>query len=214
MNIRNRTVAIAACAALALSAGVARGVISGSPHDFSGKGWTNNVNNETCIACHTPHNAKAVTGAPLWNHEPSVATYTVYSSTSLNAGALGQPSGVSKLCLSCHDGTVAVDNFGGRTTGTVAIAAGANLGISLANDHPVSFVYNATLASNDGGLHAPAFAGTFVDAAKKVPLFGATGTLECASCHDVHDAANLGAAGSLLVKANTGSALCLTCHIK
>src|ERR1041385_334859 len=60
---------------------------------------------EVCIFCHTPH--RATGEQPLWNHAGSAATYTPYSSSTLKA-AVGQPTGASKLCLSCHDGTVAL----------------------------------------------------------------------------------------------------------
>ena len=65
---------------------------------------------DICIFCHSPHSLAGQ--SPLWNHEMSVAPYTPYSSSTLKA-TVGQPTGASKLCLSCHDGTVAlgmVDN--------------------------------------------------------------------------------------------------------
>ena len=92
---------------------VMAGTITDTKHDFSASGWSGG---EICIACHTPHNANtAVTDAPLWNHNLSaVASYALYQSDTLNA-APGQPTGTSKLCLSCHDGTVAYDNTTGGT---------------------------------------------------------------------------------------------------
>ena len=76
------------------------GVIAGTAHDFSLQGYSGG---QICIACHTPHGGNTtVTDAPLWNHAVTTATYTLYSSSTLNAGPLTQPSGVSKLCLSCH----------------------------------------------------------------------------------------------------------------
>jgi len=60
---------------------------------------------ELCVYCHTPHGATA--GAtPLWNRDLSGATYVPYQSSSLDATGIGQPGGTSKLCLSCHDGTM------------------------------------------------------------------------------------------------------------
>jgi predicted CXXCH cytochrome family protein len=175
---------------------------------------------QTCIVCHTPHNADdTMTDAPLWNHEvTAVATYTLYDSTTLDATDMGQPNGVSKLCLSCHDGTVAVDNYGDTTTGTIIMGAGAlsdtpAFGADLSNDHPISFTYNTALATADGGLENPSVAlsglvgGGTIDADL---LY--SGKLECASCHDVHNDAAV--AQSLLVMPNTDSDLCLTCHLK
>lgn len=67
---------------------------------------------EICVFCHTPHNANPK--VPLWNHAPSAAgNYTPYESLTLDA-AVGQPDGASKLCLGCHDGTVAVGLTGSR----------------------------------------------------------------------------------------------------
>ena len=117
--------------------------ITGSSHDFSGQSWNpGGANAEICVVCHTPHNANtSVVNAPLWNHALSAtATYTMYSSATMNAVTTGQPDGSSKLCLSCHDGTVALENFGGVTSGThlmtgnAAVGSGAN----LSNDHPIS----------------------------------------------------------------------------
>lgn len=198
------------------------GTIVGSPHDFSGQGWSGG---EICIACHTPHNAvTGVSGAPLWNHALATTTYTVYSSPTLDAGTPGQPGASSKLCLSCHDGTVAIDSFGGNVgtlfmTGSDAVGSGGN----LADDHPISITYNSTLATTDPGLFDPAVktvtigqggtrtrTGTVAD----VMLIG--GQLQCASCHDVHNTFTVpGSNGDPLLKVSrAGSTICLTCHNK
>jgi predicted CXXCH cytochrome family protein len=185
-------------------------VITGSAHDFAGDSW--NTTSEICIVCHTPHNANTtVTNAPLWNHALSaVASYTVYSNAaSLNA-TVGQPSASTKLCLSCHDGTVALENFSGKTNGTNMISGADNLGSNLSNDHPVSFTYDAALVTADGDLKAITSASGIGSGTISSDLLFA-GKMECASCHDVHNKANI---SHLLVKANTGSALCLTCHNK
>ncbi len=183
-----------------LVASVASAAITGSKHDFSSLGW--NGGGEICAPCHTPHNANGATGAPLWNHSESTATFTLYSSTTLDA-TVAAPAGVSKLCLSCHDGTVALDSFGGAT-GSTNISGTALVGTDLSNDHPVSFTYNTALATTDGGLKDPA-----TDSTVNGLLF--SGKMECASCHDVHNGASL---ASLLRISNASSALCLTCHVK
>ncbi|MFQ6108814.1 MAG: cytochrome C, partial [Candidatus Aminicenantales bacterium] len=104
---------LSAIALLGVLVTVALAQISGTAHDFSGDTW--NTSGEICIVCHTPHNADtSVSAAPLWNHDVTTATYTLYSSSTLDA-TLGQPGDISKLCLSCHDGTVAIDSFGGAT---------------------------------------------------------------------------------------------------
>jgi predicted CXXCH cytochrome family protein len=195
--------------ALALVAGfsaISYAQIAGTAHDMSANGWSGG---KICAVCHTPHNSDtSVAEAPLWDHEVTAAVFTLYSTTTLDA-VLGQPAGVSKLCLSCHDGTVALDNFGGTTTGTSFVSGDALVGIDLGDDHPVSFTYNDALAGTDGGLNLPASAlsglGGTIDADM---LFA--GRLECASCHNVHD----DSISPFLKKDNAGSALCLTCHSK
>ena len=189
-------------------AGLAGAQISQSEHDFSAQGWGTT---EICQPCHTPHNASIELPVVLWNHAVTSANYTLYSSPTMNA-TTGQPAGVSRACLSCHDGTVALDSFGG-STGQTIIGGGANFGTDLTNDHPVSFTYNNALATADGGLHPPTTQSSGLGGTIAADmLFGAgNDQVECASCHDVHNAANL---QSLLLKSNAGSALCLTCHAK
>ena len=208
--------------------------VVGSKHDLriTGGGTPTAGISEVCVVCHTPHQASTSAGqTPLWNKGLSgQATYSVYSSPTLNAvptelgGATLGTAQVSNLCLSCHDGTVSVlsmanlPNSGGTNTATTVaghiLASGqidpastANIGTSLTNDHPINFTYDATLATADGGLTTPSSL-AYVDAGKKVPLFA--GTVQCASCHDVHDNVN----PPFLVMANTASALCTTCHVK
>ena len=182
--------------------------ITGSAHDFSAATW-NTSNQEICIVCHTPHNATTLPDAPLWNHAISTATYTLYASGTLNA-TMGQPDGSSKLCLSCHDGTVAIANYGGVTNGTVFMT-GANLvGTDLSNDHPVSFLYDAALATADPGLRNPTTALSGLGGTISANML-ISGKMQCSSCHDVHNGAGV---AKLLLKSNTGSALCLTCHNK
>jgi predicted CXXCH cytochrome family protein len=191
------------------------GTIVGSQHDFSGSGWSGG---EICVVCHTPHNAAVIADAPLWNHDVTTSTFTTYSSPTFDGSTtITQPDGSSVLCLSCHDGTVAVDSFGG-TTGSTIITGNALLGTDLSNDHPISFTYDAALATTDPGLHDPSATTVTIGAGTKVK----TGTiqdvmllsdkLQCASCHDVHNGFTNGP--RLLRISNAGSALCMACHNK
>jgi predicted CXXCH cytochrome family protein len=176
------------------------GSIVSTAHDLSGAGYGTD---QICVFCHTPHNAKSPQLAPLWNHGSTAATFTLYSSPSLTA-VPGQPANNSKACLSCHDGTVAVDTYGSQT-GTNNITGTALLGTDLSDDHPISFTYDAALATADGGLVTPASASSVVAG---IPLYAST--LQCASCHDVHDNDD----APFLRNTNAGSALCLKCHVK
>lgn len=141
---------------------------------------------QICAFCHTPHGATPEQNAPLWNRQLSQATYITFDSDSLDAsvergGDLGQPSGRSKLCLSCHDGTIALGavnvlnreqpNAEGRTVpfttegstpaGTIPQGHGTQtgftryLGVDLSNDHPISFTFDSAQAARDGELFDP-----------------------------------------------------------
>ncbi len=183
--------------------------ISGSKHDFSNASYSAwNSGAEICEPCHTPHNAKAITQAPLWNHTASAITnYTLYSSTTLDS-TTAQPSGSAKLCLSCHDGTVALENFGTTTTGTHYLTGTSLLGTDLSNDHPISMTYNANTAQyNATSTTISGFTGGHTTISSLLE----NGKVQCASCHDAHGGQ---ASTKMLLKSNTGSQLCLTCHIK
>ncbi len=186
--------------------------IVGSAHDFSTQTW--NTSGEICKVCHTPHNGSMLPEAPLWNHQLTTATFSLYTSSTMNA-VVGQPDGNSKLCLSCHDGTVALENFGGVTNGTNKMLPGdlGYIGTDLSNDHPVSFTYNTALATTDGQLFDPSVHLSGITPSGTIAtdmLFA--GKVQCASCHDVHN--SVAGTASLLLKSNAASALCLTCHDK
>ena len=117
---------------------------------------------EICVFCHTPHGAAITAVVPLWNRTMATpSTYTTYNSlgTSSLDGMTAPVGSVSLACLSCHDGTqamnVMINTPGSGTTTTLAgnwtganqtlgvIASGAitNLGKDLQSDHPVGIQY-------------------------------------------------------------------------
>jgi predicted CXXCH cytochrome family protein len=216
-RIQSRALIAAAVCGSLFAGSLSAGTIVGSQHDFSNRGWTN-PNGEICVFCHTPHNADTeVLDAPLWNHEVTQATHTLYDSPTFDgATTIGQPGGASLLCLSCHDGTVAIDSYG-DITGTHFIPERANLGTDLSNDHPISFAYDAALVALDGSLHDPAAITVTIGTDKtktgtieEVMLFD--NQLQCASCHDVHNTFTVDY--KLLKLSLANSELCLTCHDK
>lgn len=224
--MRGRVVSSLIIFALALGAGAAVWAqrvsdIANTRHNLSVTGpGTAKATSETqvCVFCHTPHGATNAPGAPLWNRQLSNQTYTVYTSPSLDAetiaGQLEQPAGSSKLCLSCHDGTLAismVNVLGGQTGVTMpmtGLGAGdtmpggsgtqtgftRNLGIDLTNDHPISLTYDTQLATTDRELFDPAsttYIGLRAPGVRPlVPLepTGPTGQaqVQCGTCHDPH----------------------------
>jgi predicted CXXCH cytochrome family protein len=205
-----------------LGQSVMAGTLAGSKHDFSiaaNGGWSGG---EICVPCHTPHNGQTGQDKQLWNHAETQSVFTPYESGSLNADKAnnGQPGGVSKLCLSCHDGTVALDAFGGAA-GTTPMTGSTVLGTDLSDDHPISIIYNKALADLDGSLRDPTTAQvTIGDGGVKtktgsidaVLLSG--GTVQCSSCHDVHNAFVADPTEPLLKVTKKESQLCLVCHDK
>ena len=174
---------------------------------------------EVCVFCHTPHGATTAPAAPLWNRAFSTQTYTVYESSSLDAQTiagqlLDQPAGTSKLCLSCHDGTLAtgtvnvwagqqgvnIPMIGTGPGGVMAPGQGSltgytrDLGTDLTNDHPISFNYDSGLAFADGELRDPSVAAHIgmrtPGANMPIPLeptgSGGQAQVQCGSCHDPH----------------------------
>ena len=191
--------------------------IAGTAHDFSSETWAP-AENKMCAVCHTTHNANSIPSAPLWNHETTaIAGYTLYSSPTFDphgGTTITDPGASSKLCLSCHDGTVALENFGGITTGTNYIAAeyriGGVTGNDLSNDHPIPFDYTTALATLDGGLFDPVTTSSGLGGTIAEDMLFSN-KMQCASCHDVH---NRYGVTRLLKMDNTNSQLCLTCHNK
>jgi len=150
---------------------------------------------EVCVFCHTPHGG--VNGsAPLWNKGlPTPAVYQLYGSTGGESATLdGQVlavGSVSQACLSCHDGTQAMDNFinapgsGGYnasgasagyswTVGTGLMPDGVTkLGEDLRNDHPIGVQYCGGGITDNAGAQA----GTCKDPDFNAPTSSSINTL-------------------------------------
>ncbi len=228
--------AIGACAAvlgatsaLLRAAGISD--VRGTKHNLSvtGPGTVKSTSeNQVCVFCHTPHGATPGV-APIWNRRLGTTTYTPYASSSLDAqaiqGALEQPGGSSKLCLSCHDGTVAIGNVnvlngvgsasvqgtvsipmtGTGAGGTMPAGSGTgtgftrNLGADLTNDHPISVSYTNALAVRDGELRV-------VDANQQYP--GGSGTVLGVRQSGYKPELPLEPTGA----GGTGQVQCATCH--
>lgn len=188
MNMRTRS-SIGRCRAwaagllavtISLCAGSALAAIADTKHNLgsgAGPAGRNQVSDtaEICVFCHTPHGADVNAPAPLWNKRLGAAgtpagggTYTTYATLQTPSldGAVAPVGSISMACLSCHDGTQAMDNIinapgsgglladgGGNDgraytwTGSSVNAAGrlssgvALLGSDLSNDHPIGIQY-------------------------------------------------------------------------
>lgn len=236
---------------LALAGGFASSAVPstilGSKHDFTG------LNNRTgvvamptvaftdygksCVYCHVPSDPKALTDSAAhgriqgWNrYTPATNAYNLYDSRTID-NKVRTPSPISLLCLSCHDGTMAVDmtvfkpnawksaedaalhfringgnnlyNCGKCHNGKVAHNIEIkDIGGDLRNDHPISMTY-AGLTSKDPDFRPPDGAYGFDNGVK---LYD--GKVECATCHNVHNP-------DVTLFARVGvDRLCETCHIK
>ncbi len=194
---------------------------------------------EICVFCHTPHGG-ALNG-PLWNRDVSsisgAAQYTHYTSATLSSAVGAANRAVndeSLLCLSCHDGSIGVGdsllNTGGVTPDNTAVKvqpgfsgpgpriggsiADTNDTVDLSDDHPISFSYSAVLADKPGTLRSV----SHVEDTGMV-LFGGSETVECSTCHDPHVSYITAYGGDadydpFLSIPNSGSDMCLSCHIK
>jgi len=213
------------------SGGALAAGITGTKHDLSisGGGTIKSTDQtEICIFCHTPHAALKNDNIPLWNHALSPNTYGVYTSPTIDATDLTEVGGiteataaVSNLCLSCHDGSVAVNSLNNpsnaRPTTTMAgamaggitnITGAANLGFgadALKNDHPVNFTYNPG--------SGPGLDSTLVATASLTGVKLYSNKVQCASCHDPHTSADPTGLAFLRVSMSA-STLCFACHNK
>lgn len=189
------------------------GIIN-SKHDFRARSTAairSVSGQDACVFCHTPHNA-ADSSSYLWNHTLSMRDHPTYSSSTLQSTVIPISSrDVSKLCLSCHDGSIAA----GETVndGTIPFLQGASYTLpassssniagdqTFSSDHPFGFAPQMGRELQSPPSH---------DAVK----LDGNGKIQCTSCHDPHNENIDTTIGKFLVKANASSELCLSCHQK
>ena len=238
------TSGVALGAFLLSTTGLRAAGILGSPHDFHGESWNLSAKdpNSVCSPCHQAHHA-ASSVVPLWGHTTSVGPWIMYSA--LNSPTFkaqgtqsATPTSTSLACLSCHDGTVAVNSYGGAIQGgsAVTITNRGLIGTDLTHSHPISFTYDPALVgtgpNQDQWLYNPDTATVLTpDSGIFVPgnsmtinnfLLGGKNRMECSSCHAVHNQVgtpfDINSNPSLLIingtKGGVGSLLCRSCHNK
>lgn len=221
-----RKVAWCLIAPLALGIGTAvRAGVEQTVHNFSSSAYSPNAffwgTNRVCVFCHTVHGGDQGSG-PLWNHEVNAGqSYIMYDSPTMDMTQSASPHMGSLICLSCHDGTIAVNSLnnvpGPAGAGSYGTPGGAGLdgagkltssshafvGTDLSDDHPVGITYDAGL---DTSFHPKT--GNSQSYPDKLLSDGMY--VECSSCHDAHDDTY----GDFLIESNAGSDLCLRCHIQ
>jgi predicted CXXCH cytochrome family protein len=221
---------IATCALLVGVGFLKADSIRGSGHDLS----TNYdpISSQVCMYCHTPHHANnTLSGinAPLWNRViDRTKVFTTYTSPTMNSTAANPNTTISVLCLGCHDGSVSYGTvYGLSFSDKHEVINGSSLGErgewpncdrchqniggpekwhigqNLSTMHPIALPYPT--AGQDPKFRVPP---DLQSGWPDMKLFN--GKVECASCHKVHDPA----IKPFLRKSNSGSELCLTCHIK
>lgn len=118
---------------------------------------------EVCVYCHTPHGANSNVALPLWNRTIKATTYTTYDTLNTNlTQPVNQPGPNSLSCLSCHDGTVAIDSI-----------------INM----PGSGKYNAAQATTQ----SDSFLNTWTSNGGPAPIHSGmnSGSTNCLLCHNI-----------------------------
>lgn len=207
------------------------GGVVGSKHDMNMlSGAAPDQYGRVCAFCHTPHHKVEATELdynPLWSHKVNVDTsFVPYESVTFNSTIAGDAlAGPSRLCMSCHDGVIAVDQhysangtaLGGKITadgfGDIAVGKFSD----LSNDHPIGFDLTG-INTTDPGIRAKLLAPanqTLND--QPITTLGFNNgkgqmLMTCASCHDVHNKDNKDTA--FLYEKQLNSQFCVMCHDK
>ncbi|NOZ83651.1 MAG: cytochrome C [Epsilonproteobacteria bacterium] len=224
------------------------GSIVNTVHNLSVSGpGTIKATSETriCVFCHIPHDAQP--GVPLWNRSMPVSTYQMYDSHYLTqanypiptglGSSVGTPGSLSRQCLSCHDGTVAIGSVyllngtimgsnqiamqGVNLNGTMPSTAAGYIGTNLAIHHPVGIEYDPSVTIGFGSAGSGTNPRTIElknplpTAPIKLYSYSGKNYVECESCHDPHienyDFLRVTAGANNADKVNT---TCISCHNK
>jgi len=248
-----KLLSVITAAAIGLSAGI---VIAGStpgsgiyntPHDlvnYNGPYKTGDVQDRICAFCHSPHHAYTQADfpmadyLPLWSHGVETQSPSPYSSASFDqyGGKTASPDaliGDSRLCMSCHDGNIAVDAYYGSAGSKYITNTGTNwmtwsqIELNMQKTHPIGFPLTDVWA---GGKNAdPNIIATksspyqgnlnAVTVGQRLYYLGSDGFMTCSTCHDVHNKLNdtstsikAGTQTFFLLGGQKNSAICITCH--
>ncbi len=166
---------------------------------------------DPCLYCHVPHSGVQNPNGALWSQTLSTQTYKTYSSTTLhNTSVQPMLGGDSSLCLSCHDGTVAV----GQTQPFGQIQMSGNMlpvdkfGADLSVSHPFSL--KTPLVDAPDLVQSLTTSHTTADPAGAVKLIN--NDVECTSCHTPHAQMTDKVSQNFLVRDSSSGQMCLSCH--
>ena len=189
----------------------AQGTIEGSRHDLSVRGSgpvKATSEKQVCLFCHATHIEDSDSPHPLWNQQLSTVTAYVPYTSSTYRQSDNQISTRSKLCLSCHDGTVAIGHTyaSGKIAVQGALPSADDFGADLSRAHPFGFTMPAV---DDGEIKLSLTTSPPLIPDPAVKLFD--NKIECVTCHNPHTP-NLDTAVQFMVRSNNNSALCTACH--
>jgi predicted CXXCH cytochrome family protein len=213
MNLRVGFLAVAALGLISLpllgATSMPKTSLTGTTHDIAGTG---------CRGCHAPHNGSLANGGTQgtgvilnWARSfPAAAnTFGVYDSATMGNKAVEMGGTAltastdnrmySLLCLSCHDGVTSSFSPAMQTKNMIGSKAPGYDSLGLTNDHPVNMPYDPT---KDPALQ------TVANVQAALPLYGATNTVQCGTCHDPHNNTNTN-----YLRQPNNAAHCTTCHI-
>lgn len=181
---------------------------------------------EVCVYCHASHEGAAWVGTPrdpLWNRPRPTAAYRMPNFSTMRMLQDPAPSDRSRLCLSCHGGTVGLDGIANLPNGYTGPPAANHLideceschsggnpaggldweGVWFREDmrkqHPFSILYDP---AQRPGEFKPALGGVV----NGLPLYA--GKVECGTCHEPHSQRFR----YFLRQSNAGNVMCLSCH--
>ena len=166
---------------------------------------------DPCLYCHVPHSGVGNPAGALWSQQLSVQSYSTYTSSTLqNTGIQPMLGGDSSLCLSCHDGTVAVGQtqpFGQiQMTGNMYPAD--KFGNNLQGSHPFSL--KLPLVDAPDLVPSLTTSHTTADPSGAVKLIN--NDVECTSCHTPHAQSIDMVSKNFLVRDSASGQLCTSCH--
>lgn len=233
-------IAAAFTSTLALAASTDQ--LAATKHNFTVAGTYSALGTDStiCQPCHTPHHAivDSTVSTRLWNHKLSEATYTLYEGTTAGVTTAEDSQGmdrVSRLCLGCHDGTVALDAFGklannyDRNVGTLNFVANdaSNLGIDFRDDHPVGvdgiatdttgtavgYLKPTTVTYNTAGDPTSGIKSVKIGALSLAKLNNVY-VVGCKTCHNPHGAGTVNNTPYPHMLYMSAAGLCNNCHNK